>query len=256
MYKPITFDPQMDPDALMAHGQLICEDFPYDDIAKQMKQLGLKWKESGKEKIPTKKAIKDKLNKLIQMCIDDKRPICYYQHYQLIVVKVGDKLNAFFNLYAWNSWDLPLISDAMELYRQQALPESILKLRDEMVKIRWIGDVSYPSYYARMNGLGNNYLACSGDGLLSLLFEVINLDEGKLRYHNLYHDDPKGADGYPSAMGKRIHQLGVKHDDVITFTQLIEHIKTIVGDINQCLDNQRNPFDQKNSSVPADTKSD
>jgi hypothetical protein len=97
----------------------------------------------------------------------------------------------------------------------------IKKLQDAAKTVWYIGDVSFPSNTAR--NLGDNYVAVTGDGLLSVLWEILSVEgDGKLRYHNLYWDNAKGAEGYPSMMGRTFHQLGVRHDQEMTFPEAIK----------------------------------
>lgn len=103
----------------------------------------------------------------------------------------------------------------------------VKELQDAAKTVWYIGDVCFPSLSAQDNKLGDNYVAVSGDGLLSVMWEVLSFEgDGKLRYHNLYWDNPKGAEGYPSMMGRTFHQLGVRHDQIMTFPEAIKFVLT------------------------------
>ena len=74
-----------------------------------------------------------------------------------------------------------------------------------------------------------------------MLFEVISYEgDGRIRYNVLYEINPElckqpgcssrweRGNGYPSIAGEMIHQRGVRHNDEMTFPELIAHIEGMV----------------------------
>lgn len=110
----------------------------------------------------------------------------------------------------------------------------IKKVHEASMKIWWIGGVCYPSNSALRELLGTNYLAVTGDGLLSLLFEVITLEgDGEVRYHNLQHKDEDAlTKGYPSIFGSKLPARGIHHNHRMTFPELVQLVNGLVEEIN------------------------
>lgn len=98
-------------------------------------------------------------------------------------------------------------------------PKWVKKLEKAAKKIWWIGGVAWPSRTAIVNNLGNRYLAVTGDGLLSVLFEVKSFrGNGKLRFHDINKDGKAQSGMAQFFKGSK----NVKHDDILTFPQAIE----------------------------------
>lgn len=120
----------------------------------------------------------------------------------------------------------------------------LFKVLDAASGMPWIVGGSMPANTAIRHQFENadNYFAISGDGLLSLLFEVLSFEgEGRVRYHVLYetHFEEvrkmyatfskwKPGDPYPSIYGPLMYARGVCHNDEMTFPELIEHLEGCV----------------------------
>lgn len=85
-------------------------------------------------------------------------------------------------------------------------------LQNSMKNRFFIGDIAYPSRFAKCIGLGSNYLAVCGDGLVMALFEMVT--DGILRLH--YCKDPH--------MSRYLKRIRVHTNDRIT----IERLNTII----------------------------
>lgn len=104
-----------------------------------------------------------------------------------------------------------------EAVRVKQLPSWAKELRETAAQL-YFYSVNYPSCSAKRSGLGDNYFAIMGDGLLSLLFEIVSpSDPYMFRYHNLHPDNPAG---YPSTLGRYAHEVGVRHNDLLTLKAL------------------------------------
>ena len=81
-------------------------------------------------------------------------------------------------------------------------------------------DVSYPCCAAQRAGLGDNYVAVTGDGMFLFMFEVVSLDgDGLFRFKHLDNDKP-------SSSGEAFLRASeTKEGDTITGTQVLEVLR-------------------------------
>lgn len=87
---------------------------------------------------------------------------------------------------------------ARDAAERAAMPEWLGELSDIIRRMPHgagggIGAVSFPSVQARLAGMGDNYLAISGDGLFEFALEVVNPDCFRLQSAWLPSGSPRRA---------------------------------------------------------------
>ena len=233
MKTSITVDFYPPPDNYMqAQYEMAMGDFNFKEVAKIMRLMDYKWRtKNGKDVVPSVKTIKKAVSDGLKSLIKNPAPVCYIDCGRLLITKCGTDLCVSF-VPVHSHFTEPLYYKVAEQYRKDCLPPLIKMLNDEMEKAWWIGGLSYPANTSRP-GVGENFVCLTGDGFPMLFFEVISLEgKGSLRYHNLYHDDEKGKDGFPTEFGRWIHQDGVRHGILLTFTEVANFVRTYVDRVN------------------------
>jgi hypothetical protein len=209
----ISVDFQTNDEALKESYDQIMKDFDFAETAKIMKKMRYKW--DGRKRVPGVRRIKQMVSKTLLSLIASPSPVAHYFGGRFLITKCGSDLHVHFVPVGCTYRD-PLYQSISDQFRIDKLHPLMKDLRDDVKKFG--GEVSYPSMAAVRHDLGDNYLGVSQDGMLSVLFEVKHLEgNGGLRYHNLYHKKKKGKNGYPSQLGRYMHDNGIKHDDIMNF---------------------------------------
>lgn len=89
------------------------------------------------------------------------------------------------------------------------------KLEKSAMQVWYIGRINFPSCTAINQGLGENYVAVTGDGLCAGVFEILSYeDDGVVRLHVTHK----------TTLTQYLHKRGIRHDTRLTFKRLVKVI--------------------------------
>jgi len=93
-----------------------------------------------------------------------------------------------------------------------------------------IFDVSYPGMNAIREGMGQNFVAISGDGLFLFQFEVLSLEgEGSFRFTDLPSRSQRGQDATKFVM--TCEHTGIDITGTLTGTQIADLLAIVFGEM-------------------------